>query len=55
MFLDSLIWIVIGFLPTYGAMELAWRMAKRRMKDKRRTTTFPEIAASTMTSVAKQK
>ena len=52
---ESIMWLVIGFAPTYGAMELAWRIAKRRMKDKRRTTTFPEIAASTMTSVAKQK
>ena len=42
-FLDSLIWIVIGFLPTYGAMELAWRMAKRGMNEKERITAVPEI------------
>jgi hypothetical protein len=43
MFLDSLIWIVIGFLPTYGAMELAWRIAKRGMNEKERITAVPEI------------
>jgi hypothetical protein len=52
---ESIIWLAIGFASTYGAMELAWRMAKRRIKDKRRTTTFLEIAASTMTPAAKQK
>jgi hypothetical protein len=52
-------WLAIGFVPTYGAMELAWRIAKRRLKDKRRTTgtiTIPEIGtASTMTPSAERK
>jgi hypothetical protein len=43
MFLDFIIWIVIGFLPTYGAMELAWRMARRRTNNKGRLTAVPEI------------
>jgi hypothetical protein len=43
MFLDSVIWILIGFLPTYGAMELAWRIAKRRINDKERLTAVPKI------------
>jgi hypothetical protein len=28
MLLD-IIWLAIGFLPMYGAMELSWRLAKR--------------------------
>ena len=29
MLLDNIIWLAIGFLPMYGAMELSWRLAKR--------------------------
>jgi hypothetical protein len=43
---ESIVWLVIGFVPTYGTMELAWRLAKKRMKDdnrrKRRITTIQE-------------
>jgi hypothetical protein len=38
MSLDNVIWLMIGFLPTYGAMELAWRMAKRMATSKNKTT-----------------
>ena len=40
---ESIMWFAIGFGLTYGAMELAWRIAKRRMKDKRRVS---EIATT---------
>ena len=29
MLLDNIIWVAIGFLPIYGAMELSWRLAAR--------------------------
>lgn len=59
MLIENIMWLAIGFVPTYGAMELAWRIAKRRLKDKRRTTsttTIPEIGTvSTMTPSAERK
>jgi hypothetical protein len=31
--LESLAWIILGFLPMLGSMELAWRLSgKRRSK-----------------------
>ncbi len=48
---ESIVWLAIGFVPTYGAMELAWRIAKRRIRDKvRRTATAPEITVTTRTT-----
>jgi hypothetical protein len=56
---ESIVWLVIGFIPTYGAMELAWRVAKRRMKEgnrrRRRTTTTQErVAGSTVIPAAER-
>jgi hypothetical protein len=48
---ESIVWLAIGFVPTYGAMELAWRIAKRRIKDKVRTATAPEITVTTRTTM----
>ena len=47
---ESIMWLAIGFVPTYGAMELAWRIAKRRIRDKVGTTTAPEITVTTRTT-----
>jgi hypothetical protein len=46
---ENIVWLAIGFVPTYGAMELAWKIANRRMKDmnRRRTTTVQERAGAT--------
>jgi hypothetical protein len=44
MFLDIIIWLAIGFLPTYGAMELSWRMARRIDPSKNQTTVTEEEA-----------
>ncbi len=44
---ESIVWLAIGFVPTYGAMELAWRIAKRRIRDKVRTATPSEITVTT--------
>jgi hypothetical protein len=29
--LESLGWVVLGFIPTLAAMESAWRIGKRRL------------------------
>jgi hypothetical protein len=29
--LESIGWIVLGFVPTLAAMEAAWRIGKRRL------------------------
>jgi hypothetical protein len=29
--LESIGWIVLGFAPTLAAMEVAWRIGKRRL------------------------
>jgi hypothetical protein len=29
MLLENIVWVAIGFLPMYGAMELSWRLARR--------------------------
>jgi hypothetical protein len=50
MLLDNIIWVAIGFLPMYGAMELSWRLA-RRIAAKRNKTRGKEeetIVASQM-------
>ena len=57
--IESIAWLVVGFVPTYGAMELAWRVAKRRIKDenrrKRRITTVQErVAGSTVIPAAER-
>jgi hypothetical protein len=56
MFLDSIFWLAIGFLPTYGAMELSWRIARRisANKNKTRETEEKAIAASMHSKVSKQ-
>jgi hypothetical protein len=36
---ESIVWLAIGFVPTYGAMDLAWKIVKRRMEDKNRRRT----------------
>jgi hypothetical protein len=29
---ESIGWITLGFLPMFGSMEVAWRLAKRSYK-----------------------
>jgi hypothetical protein len=48
---ENIVWLAIGFVPTYGAMELAWRIAKRRIRDKVRTATASEITVTTRTTM----
>lgn len=44
MFIDIIIWLAIGFLPTYGAMELSWRMSRRVASNRNNTTVTEEEA-----------
>lgn len=37
MHLDNIVWMAIGFLPMYGAMELSWRLARRIAIKRNRT------------------
>lgn len=32
--LESLAWIILGFLPKLGSMELAWRLSGKRKSKK---------------------
>jgi hypothetical protein len=54
MLLDNIIWLAIGFLPMYGAMELSWRLAKRiaAKGNKNRGKEEETIVASTRSKVA---
>jgi hypothetical protein len=29
---EGIIWISIGFIPMFGGLELAWRLAAKRLK-----------------------
>jgi hypothetical protein len=53
MLLD-IIWLAIGFLPMYGAMELSWRLAKRIAAKGNKTRGKEEetVVASTRSKVA---
>ncbi len=53
MLLDNIIWLAIGFLPMYGAMELSWRLAKRIDAKGNKTGKEEEtVVASTRSKVA---
>jgi hypothetical protein len=53
MILDNIIWLAIGFLPMYGAMELSWRLARRTAAKRNKTRGKEEeaIVASTRSKV----
>ena len=57
MFIDIIIWLAIGFLPTYGAMELSWRMSRRVASNRNNTTVTEEEAmvASVQSKVTDQQ
>ena len=53
MLLDNVIWLAMGFLPMYGAMELSWRLAKRIAAKGNKTGKEEEtVVASTRSKVA---
>jgi hypothetical protein len=45
---DNIIWLAIGFILTYGAMELAWRMAKGMIMISKRNTVAEDQASSSI-------
>ena len=52
---DNIIWLAIGFIPTYAAMELAWRMAKGMTMISKRKTVAEEQAASYIAAAEQRK
>jgi hypothetical protein len=54
MLLDNIVWLAIGFLPIYGAMELSWKLARRTAAkgNKIRGKEEETIVASTHSKVA---
>jgi hypothetical protein len=40
---ENIMWLVIGFAPTYIAMELSYRIAKGRA-GKRKTVMVPSVS-----------
>jgi hypothetical protein len=40
---ENIIWLAIGFAPTYIAMELSYRIAKGRI-DKRKAVMVPPVS-----------
>ena len=55
MFIDIIIWLAIGFLPTYGAMELSWRMSRRVASNRNNTTITEAMVASVRSKVTDQQ
>ena len=45
---ENILWLAIGFIPTYAAMELAWKVSVKRGKIK----SEKDIEATEMKAVA---
>jgi hypothetical protein len=45
---ENILWLAIGFIPTYAAMELAWKVSVKRSKIK----SEKDIEATEMKAVA---
>jgi hypothetical protein len=45
---ENILWLAIGFIPTYAAMELAWKVSVKRSKIK----SEKDIEAKEMKAVA---
>jgi hypothetical protein len=45
---ENILWLAIGFIPTYAAMELAWKISVKRSKIK----SDKDIEAKEMKTVA---
>jgi hypothetical protein len=45
---ENILWLAIGFIPTYAAMELAWKVSVKRGKIK----SEKDIKATEMKAVA---
>jgi hypothetical protein len=35
--IESIVWISIGFIPMFGGLELAWRLAIKKFKVAKKT------------------
>jgi len=39
--IESIAWIILGFLPMFGSLELAWRLSEKRRSKKTVTERVP--------------
>jgi hypothetical protein len=39
--IDSVAWVILGFLPMLGSLELAWRLSDKRKTKKATTERVP--------------
>lgn len=46
--LENILWLAVGFIPTYAALELAWKVSVKRSKIK----SEKDIEAKEMKAVA---
>jgi hypothetical protein len=42
---ENILWLAMGFIPTYAAMELAWKIAGKRDKIKTEQDTVTGMKA----------
>ena len=53
---ENILWLAIGFIPTYAAMELAWKVSVKRSKIKsEKDIEAKEMKAVAGTPVERQK
>jgi DsbC/DsbD-like thiol-disulfide interchange protein len=55
---ENILWLAIGFIPTYAAMELAWKVSVKRSKiksEKDKDIEAKEMKAVAGTPVERQK
>jgi hypothetical protein len=53
---ENILWLAIGFIPTYAAMELAWKVSVKRSKIKsEKDIEAKEIKVAGGTPVERQK
>lgn len=53
---ENILWLAIGFIPTYAAMELAWKVSVKRSEIKsKKDIEAKEMKAVAGTPVEQQK
>lgn len=53
---ENILWLAVGFIPTYAAMELAWKVSVERSKIKsEKDIEAKEMKAEAGTPVERQK
>jgi hypothetical protein len=52
---ENILWIAIGFIPTYIAMELAWKIAAKRNGIISKRNSVAELQAASYIAAAEQR